>query len=238
LDHDLPAVRFLCVHNAARSQIALGWFTHLAGSRAVAWSGGPQPIATVDQGAVAAMAEIGINISEGFSEPWTDEVLLAAASPLGQSDVLRPLNVPNATRDCNIGRDDECRFAFPGSLSASFALPQIFTDDVLYQEVGFEMTFHGHEGVRQYFRRVLLGIPDFTEELTKVIDVRPAVIVAQWTYIRNVPGRQDNQGVSTTRAPTSCWPLSIGSTQLSTHSRTAVWPRHRCRRRIAPRALT
>ena len=36
----LPAVLFLCVHNAGRSQMALGWFTHLAGDRAVAWSGG------------------------------------------------------------------------------------------------------------------------------------------------------------------------------------------------------
>lgn len=30
----LPVVLFLCVHNAGRSQIALGWFNHLAGDRA------------------------------------------------------------------------------------------------------------------------------------------------------------------------------------------------------------
>jgi len=30
-----PAVLFLCVHNAGRSQMALGWFQHLAGDRAV-----------------------------------------------------------------------------------------------------------------------------------------------------------------------------------------------------------
>ena len=29
-----PAVLFLCVHNAGRSQMALGWFHHLAGDRA------------------------------------------------------------------------------------------------------------------------------------------------------------------------------------------------------------
>ena len=34
---DLPSVLFLCVHNAGRSQMALGWFTHLAGDRAMAW---------------------------------------------------------------------------------------------------------------------------------------------------------------------------------------------------------
>ena len=33
-----PGVLFVCVHNAARSQMALGWFTRLAAGRAVAWS--------------------------------------------------------------------------------------------------------------------------------------------------------------------------------------------------------
>ena len=39
----VPAVLFLCVHNAGRSQMALGWFDHLAGDRAVAWSAGSEP---------------------------------------------------------------------------------------------------------------------------------------------------------------------------------------------------
>ena len=39
----VPVVLFLCVHNAGRSQMALGWFQHLAGDRAVAWSGGSEP---------------------------------------------------------------------------------------------------------------------------------------------------------------------------------------------------
>jgi len=73
-----PAVLFLCVHNAGRSQMALGWFTHLAGDRAVAWSGGAEPVAQVNPVAVAAMAEVGIDISEEFPKPWTDEFVLAA----------------------------------------------------------------------------------------------------------------------------------------------------------------
>jgi arsenate reductase (thioredoxin) len=74
----VPAVLFLCTHNAGRSQIALGWFAHLAGDRAVAWSGGSEPEATVNQAAVAAMAEVGIDISRAFPKPWTDEVVSAA----------------------------------------------------------------------------------------------------------------------------------------------------------------
>jgi protein-tyrosine-phosphatase len=73
-----PAVLFLCVHNAGRSQMALGWFNHLAGNRAVAWSGGSEPGTEVNPAAVAAMAEIGIDITHEFPKPWTDEIVRAA----------------------------------------------------------------------------------------------------------------------------------------------------------------
>ncbi|MGO8876524.1 MAG: arsenate reductase ArsC [Acidimicrobiales bacterium] len=76
--HRVPAVLFLCVHNAGRSQMALGWLTHLAGDRAVAWSGGSQPESEINEGAVAAMAEVGIDISGQFPKPWTDEFMRAA----------------------------------------------------------------------------------------------------------------------------------------------------------------
>jgi len=74
----LPGVLFLCVHNAGRSQMALGWFAKFAGSRAFAWSGGSEPTDALNQTAVASMAEVGIDISMGFSKPWTEEVLDAA----------------------------------------------------------------------------------------------------------------------------------------------------------------
>ena len=77
--HDgLPVVLFLCVHNAGRSQIALGWFEHLAGGRAVAWSGGSEPGSEINPAAVQAMAEVGIDISQEFPKPWTDEIVRAA----------------------------------------------------------------------------------------------------------------------------------------------------------------
>jgi arsenate reductase len=73
-----PTVLFLCVHKAGRSQLALGFFQHLAGDRAVAWSGGSEPGHQVNPAAVAAMAERGIDISGEFPKPWTDEVVQAA----------------------------------------------------------------------------------------------------------------------------------------------------------------
>jgi arsenate reductase len=74
----MPSVLFLCVHNAGRSQMALGWFNHLAGNSAVAWSGGSEPVSEVNPAAVAAMAEVGIDISHEFPKPWVDEFVLAA----------------------------------------------------------------------------------------------------------------------------------------------------------------
>ena len=74
----IPTVLFLCVHNAGRSQMALGFFTHLAGDNAVAWSGGSEPGSQINPVAVAAMAERGIDITAEFPKPWTEEILQAA----------------------------------------------------------------------------------------------------------------------------------------------------------------
>jgi protein-tyrosine-phosphatase len=71
---DVPAVLFLCVHNAGRSQMALGWFRELAGDRAQAFSGGSEPAETVNPVAVAAMAEVGIDITGEAPRRWTDEM--------------------------------------------------------------------------------------------------------------------------------------------------------------------
>ncbi len=77
-DDGKPTVLFLCVHNAGRSQMAMGFFTDLAGDQAVAWSGGSEPGIEVNPAAIAAMAERGIDISGEFPKPWTDETVRAA----------------------------------------------------------------------------------------------------------------------------------------------------------------
>ena len=74
----IPTVLFLCVHNAGRSQMALGFFQDLAGERAAAWSGGSEPGSEINPAAVAAMAEVGIDITAEFPKPWTEEILRAA----------------------------------------------------------------------------------------------------------------------------------------------------------------
>jgi arsenate reductase len=73
-----PTVLFLCVHNAGRSQMALGFFQHLAGDGAVGWSGGSEPGTQVNPVVVQAMRERGIDVSGEFPKPWTDETVRAA----------------------------------------------------------------------------------------------------------------------------------------------------------------
>jgi protein-tyrosine-phosphatase len=73
-----PTVLFLCVHNAGRSQMALGFLHDLAGDRAVGWSGGSEPGVEVNPAAIEAMRERGIDISGEYPKPWTDEVVRAA----------------------------------------------------------------------------------------------------------------------------------------------------------------
>jgi arsenate reductase len=73
-----PSVLFLCVHNAGRSQMAAGWMRHLAGDEVDVFSGGSEPAEHVNQAAVAAMAEKGIDISSEIPQPWADEIVRAS----------------------------------------------------------------------------------------------------------------------------------------------------------------
>jgi arsenate reductase len=59
-----PSVLFVCVHNAGRSQMAAGWLTHLAGDRVEVRSAGSAPAEQINPAAVAAMAEVGIDLTD------------------------------------------------------------------------------------------------------------------------------------------------------------------------------
>jgi len=72
-----PAVLFLCTHNAGRSQMAMGFFKHLAGDRAGVFSGGSEPAPEVNPAAIAAMAEKGIDIAAEQPKRWTMDMLEA-----------------------------------------------------------------------------------------------------------------------------------------------------------------
>ena len=60
---DKPSVLFVCVHNAGRSQMAAALLSHMAGDRIEVRSAGTEPADQVIPVAVAAMAELGVDIT-------------------------------------------------------------------------------------------------------------------------------------------------------------------------------
>lgn len=75
---EVPRVLFLCVQNAGRSQMAAGWMRQLAAGRVAVYSAGSEPADAINPVAAEAMSEVGIDLSEEFPKPWTDEVAQAA----------------------------------------------------------------------------------------------------------------------------------------------------------------
>ncbi|MEU7069781.1 arsenate reductase ArsC [Streptomyces narbonensis] len=91
----MPSVLFVCVHNAGRSQMAAAWLRHLAGDRIEVRSAGSAPASAVNPAVVAAMREVGIDMSAEVPKILTTEAV-------GESDVC-----------VTMGCGDTCE-VFPG----------------------------------------------------------------------------------------------------------------------------
>jgi arsenate reductase (thioredoxin) len=74
-----PSVLFVCVHNAGRSQMAAGWLRHLGGDAVEVRSAGSAPADQVNPAAVAAMAEVGIDITDQKPKILTPEASEASS---------------------------------------------------------------------------------------------------------------------------------------------------------------
>jgi len=70
-----PSVLFVCVHNAGRSQMAAGFMSHLGQGRVEVLSAGSAPKDSINPIAVAAMAEIGIDISKNSPKVLTNDAV-------------------------------------------------------------------------------------------------------------------------------------------------------------------
>ncbi|MBB1242973.1 arsenate reductase ArsC [Streptomyces durbertensis] len=99
----LASVLFVCVHNAGRSQMAAGFLNHLAGDRIEVRSAGSVPADQVNPAAVAAMAEVGVDIADQQPKVLTTEAVQA-------SDYV-----------ITMGCGDACPF-FPGKRYLDWAL--------------------------------------------------------------------------------------------------------------------
>ena len=99
-----PSVLFVCVHNAGRSQMAAALLTHLAGDRVEVRSAGSAPADSINPAVVAALQEIGIDISH-------EQPKVLTTSAVEQSDVV-----------ITMGCGDACPF-FPGKRYLDWVLP-------------------------------------------------------------------------------------------------------------------
>ena len=99
-----PSVLFVCVHNAGRSQMAAAFLTHLAGDRVEVKSAGSAPANSINPAVVAALQEIGIDISH-------EQPKVLTTSAVEESDVV-----------ITMGCGDACPF-FQGKRYLDWALP-------------------------------------------------------------------------------------------------------------------
>ena len=75
---EIPEVLFVCTHNAGRSQMAAALLDQAAAGRIHVSSAGSQPADQLNPAVVAAMAEIGLDISREFPKPLTTDKVQAA----------------------------------------------------------------------------------------------------------------------------------------------------------------
>jgi len=101
---DKPSVLFVCVHNAGRSQMAAALLSHLAEGRIEVRSAGTEPTDQINPVAIAAMAELGIDITTATPKILTSDVVQT-------SDVV-----------ITMGCGDACPY-FPGVSYRDWKLP-------------------------------------------------------------------------------------------------------------------
>src|SRR5262249_3642043 len=101
---DVPEVLFMCTHNAGRSQMAAALVAREGGDRVRVTSAGSEPASEINPAVVAAMAEIGVDISREVPKPL-------GAGQAQAADVV-----------VTMGCGDACP-VFPGKRYLDWALP-------------------------------------------------------------------------------------------------------------------
>ena len=74
----VPEVLFVCVHNAGRSQMAAALLDHLSDGSVTVRSAGSEPADHINPRVVAAMEEIGLDVSRAHPKPLTGDAVEAA----------------------------------------------------------------------------------------------------------------------------------------------------------------
>ena len=101
---EVPEVLFVCVQNAGRSQMAAALLNHRAQGKVHVRTAGSAPAEHIHPEAVAALAELGIDLTQEFPKPLTDEVVRAADAviTMGCGDAC-PIYPGKRYRDWEVG---------------------------------------------------------------------------------------------------------------------------------------
>lgn len=78
LAKERPEVLFVCVQNAGRSQMAMALMNELSAGKISVRSAGSMPARDVSEKTIEVMAEIGLDLTQEFPKPLTDDVVQAA----------------------------------------------------------------------------------------------------------------------------------------------------------------
>ena len=78
IEKEVPEVLFVCVHNSGRSQMAAALLHQRAGGLVHVRSAGSDPAERINPNVLTAMNELGVDLSQEFPKPLTDEVVRAA----------------------------------------------------------------------------------------------------------------------------------------------------------------
>lgn len=98
----VPAVLFIDTHDSGRARMAKALFMHRVGSHGLAFSAGTDPNAALDGEVRAVMEEVGIQTTESFPKPYTQEILQAAdmiVTFAGGHDVPVPVDAAHEVWD-------------------------------------------------------------------------------------------------------------------------------------------
>ncbi|MCW2662594.1 MAG: cadI [Mycobacterium sp.] len=173
---DKPSVLFVCVHNAGRSQMAAALLSRMAGERIEVRSAGTEPAGEVNPVAVAAMAELGVDIAAA-----TPTILTTDAVQI--SDVV-----------ITMGCGDTCPY-FPGVSYRDWQLPdpagqplatvRAIRDDIadrvraLITELVPTTAPHPEEGPTMSRVQLALNVDDLDEAIafySKLFNTEPAKV--------------------------------------------------------------
>lgn len=129
----VPAVLFICIHNAGRSPMTAALMQHHAGAAVQAHSAGSQPADTVSKSAAAVPAERGLTLDDAYSTPitarswrkptWSSSPAAAKPSPCCPDRATRSGTYPTRPAATSMASAPSATRSTPGSRPCSASSP-------------------------------------------------------------------------------------------------------------------